>query len=159
MNRTGDLDHVTKLSQVPGDGLWISDIAAGQLKVKAGDHFNLTGSDFQGGGHDVPARVKGIYRALASQTAKPYWNSIYRDIYPEDLDSPPPPGFAFTDRRSVLDLAKRVGGLTIETRYELPVDPKGLTLDTARGLATRFNAIEQAMTKRTALAVKLHCTP
>src|SRR5262245_4573919 len=159
MNRTGDLDHVTKLSQVPGDGLWISDIAAGQLKVKAGDHFNLTGSDFQGGGHDVPVRVKGIYRALAYQTEKPYWNNFYRDIYPEDLDSPPPPGFAFTDRRGVLELAKRVGGLTIQTRYELPVDPKGLTLDTARGLARRFHTLEQALTTRTSLPVRRHGTP
>src|SRR5262245_50836849 len=36
-SRTDALDHITKLSHVPGDGLWISDIAAGQLGVKAGD--------------------------------------------------------------------------------------------------------------------------
>jgi len=36
MQRDGDLEHITKLSQVPGDGVWISDIAAGQLRVKAG---------------------------------------------------------------------------------------------------------------------------
>ena len=157
MSRTGDLDHIKILSRAGGDGLWISDIAAGQLGVKAGDTFKLTGADFNGGG--VPVRVKGIYRALAYQTEKPYWNNFFADIYNEDLDSPPPPGFAFTDRSNLYELVGRIGGSTVESVYELPVDPKGLTLDTARSLATRFDSVEAALGKRTSLAVKLHCTP
>ena len=160
MSRTGALDHVTILSRAGGDGLWISDIAAGQLGVKAGDTFKLTGSDFNGGGRDMPVRVKGIYRALAYQTEKPYWNNFFADIYPGDLDSPPPPGFAFTDRQRRVR-ARRAGSAARRSRrvYELPVDPKGLTLDTARSLAARFDSVEEALGKRTSLAVKLHCTP
>ena len=158
-SRTGALDHVTILSRADGDGLWISDIAAGQLGVRAGDTFKLNGSDFNGGGRDVPVRVKGIYRALAYQPRKPYWNNFFADIYTGDLDSPPPPGFAFTDRRNLYELVHRMGGSTVESVYELPVDPKGLTLDTARSLAARFDSVELALAKRTSLAVKLHCTP
>jgi len=102
--------------------------------------------------------VKGIYRALAYQTEQQYWNNFYTDIYPEDLDSSPPPGFAFTDRLTLYRLVGRIGGFSVENVYELPVDPKGLTLDTARGLATRIDAVEQALAKRTTLAEKLHCT-
>ena len=158
MARDGDLDHITKLSQVPGDGVWISDIAAGQLHVKPGGTFDLTGSDFNGNQTNVPVRVKGIYRALAYETAKPYWYTFFADIFPEDLDSPPPPGFAFTDRLALYRLVGKVGGLSVANVYELPVDPKGLTLDTARSLATRFDTVEQALAKRTSLAEKLHCT-
>jgi putative ABC transport system permease protein len=157
--RDGALGRLTVLSQAPGAGLWISDIAAGQLHVKAGDRFELTGSDFSGGGRDVPVRVKGIYRALAYQSAKPYWNNFLRDIYPSDLDSPPPPTFAFTDRRGIYALANRIGGATIESVYELPVEPGGLTLDDARALASRFAAVESALEGRTSLAAALRCTP
>src|SRR4029079_9713086 len=78
---------------------------------------------------------------------------------PSNLDDPPPPGFALTNRRGVYDLANRVGGTTVESVYELPVGPSGLTLDHARTLASHFAAVESALGERTSLAVALRCTP
>src|SRR4029078_7292256 len=39
------------------------------------------------------------------------------------------------------------------------VCPKALPLAPARRLATPFDSVEQALSKRTSLAEKLHCTP
>src|SRR5262249_57024707 len=45
--RDGALAHVTVLSQARGDGLWISDIAAGPRHVAAGDPVQLPGAVFR----------------------------------------------------------------------------------------------------------------
>src|SRR5262245_40497912 len=160
MARDDVLEHVTILSQTGGDGLWLSHLAANALGVKPGDRFELVGSDFSGGGRNVPVRVKGIYRALAYETERPYWNNFFAEIYPGDLDSPPPPTFAFTDRRTLYRLASAVGGSSVESIYELPVDPDGLTLDTARSLAERFDGVDKLLAlPRGTAARTLHCTP
>jgi putative ABC transport system permease protein len=159
MARPGALDHVTKLSQVGGNGVWISDLAAGQLGVKAGDRFKLTGADFTSS-TSASVRVKGIYRALAYETDKPYWVNFYQDIFPSNPDSPPPATFAFTDRETLYALVERIGGASVESVYELPVDPDGLTLDEGRSLASRFRSVQALLElPHGTLARTLHCTP
>ena len=158
--RTDALRHVTILSRTAGDGLWLSHLAARALGVKPGDHFELAGSDYSGGGRNVRVRVKGVYRALAYEAERPEWSNFFADIFSDSLDDPPPPTFAFTDRRDLLALMQAVGGLSVESHYELPVEPRGLTLDDARSLAQRFGVVEQAVARpRGRLAGQLHCEP
>jgi putative ABC transport system permease protein len=160
MTRTGALEHVRVLSQAGGEGVWLSHLAADALNVEAGDRFELVGSDFAGGGANVGVRVKGIYRALAYEAPRPYWFNFSAEIFPADLDSPPPPTFAFADRSTAFRLVKALGGSSLETVYELPVDPGGLTLDTARSLAARFEGVQRTLDlPHGALARRLHCTP
>jgi putative ABC transport system permease protein len=160
MAREGALENVTVLSRTGGHGLWISHLAANALGVKAGDRFELVGSDYSGGGRNVGVRVKGVYRALAYEEERPFWSNFFADIFSSDPDSPPPPTFAFGDRRDVVALVKAVGGLSVETVYELPVDPRRLTLDEARSLAERFDLVDRTLARpRGALARTLHCTP
>ena len=106
-------------------------------------------------------RVKGIYRALAYETEKPFWNNFFADIYPANLDSPPPPTFAFTDRRTVFELVNALGGSSIEHVYELPVEPEGP--DARRGPARSRSASTRSSATlalpRGTLARKLRCTP
>ena len=156
MARTDALEHVKVLSRSGGNGVWISSLAAEGLDVRAGDTFTLAGLS----GRDVRVRVKGIYRALANEPqTTPYWNNFYRDIYPPNFDSPPAPSFVFTDRTELFRLVHALGGAPIESVYEIPVDPRNLTLADARSLTGRFSAVRRTLKSgRTAFAQKL-CPP
>jgi hypothetical protein len=154
--RTGALARTTVLERTRGPGVWISDLAARGLHVKPGATFDLTGFDRRGRSRSLAVRVKGIYRALAYQPRRPYWANFYEDIYPLDLDSPPPPTFVLVSRAELYRLVHALGGGDVESVYELPVDPRHLTLPAARALAERFAAVRRALTSgRTAPSQKL----
>ncbi len=154
--RTGALSRVTVLARTGGPGVWISDLAARGLHLRPGGSFELIGFDRRGRSRSVPVRVKGIYRALAYQERRPYWANFYEDIYPLDLDSPPPPTFVLVSRTQLHRLVRSLGGADVESVYELPVDPRHLTLPAARRLAERFARVQRTLTAgHTAAAQKL----
>jgi putative ABC transport system permease protein len=155
--RTDALAHVRVLDRTDGPGVWIADLAARGLHVKPGGTFELSGFDARGRSREVSVRVKGIYRALAYEAPRPYWANFYEDVFPLDLDSPPPPTFLIVGRGELFRLVHALGaGAAMESIHELPVDPRHLTLPAGRDLADRFAAVRLSLTSgRTAAAEKL----
>jgi putative ABC transport system permease protein len=160
----GALRHVHVLAQTSGPGVWIADLTAKALHVKPGGSFHFPGVRIVNGRPTKPItltlRVKGIYHALAYEPESPYWVNFYEDVYPQSLDASPPPPFVFVGRSALFSLMARLGGAEFNDVYQLPVDPKGLTLHDARGLVRRFAAIESSVTRaRSSFARALSCQP
>jgi putative ABC transport system permease protein len=136
MARTDALAHVTVLSQVPGPGVWISDITAHAAGVSAGSRVKLTGLE-RFGGPPQTLRVKGVYRALAHTPETDYWTNLFQEIYPQCLDCSVPPSFVLLQPRQ-LDALVAGSATPVSERVELPISTHGLTLADARALAAKF---------------------
>ena len=149
------------LSQVAGEGVWISSIAAGQLKSRRRQlPAHAVGTSAAGGRQDR-VRVKGIYRALAYESEKPLEQLLRRRSSPPTSTHRRRPGSLFTDRRASTTSAP-ARRHEVTSVYELPVDPKGLTLDGARALARRFTAVEEELggsARRPRPEARLHARP
>ena len=162
MARTNFLAHIHVLTQVSGDGVWISNITAHEGGFRAGGNVAINvvarRPDLGAVGHAarLELRVKGIYRALAQSPSTPYWINLYQDIYPQNLDASPPPSYLFVSRDEAYRLANVVGEGALATMAELPIDPKGMTLAKARALDRRFGAIRRAL-PTSSLGQKLGC--
>ncbi|HEY3920584.1 MAG TPA: hypothetical protein VGL76_00550 [Gaiellaceae bacterium] len=156
MARTDVLAHVKILSSVPGPGLWISDITAHAAGVKPGQTIRLDGLNSFSHPGSPRIRVKGIYRSLAHSPETDYWANFQQDIYPQGLDAPVPPSFAFLDQALLFHV---IGGRTtgLLNVIEMPVDPAGVTLADARTLDSKFQAVGNAL-YRSALGEKLGCS-
>ncbi len=160
----GALRHVHVLAQTSGPGVWIADLTAKGLHLKPGGHLDLAGYRLQPGRVPRPIkltlRVKGIYRALAFEPESPFWVNFYEDVYPQSLDSPPPPPFVLMSRARLFQLIREIGGSSFDEVYQLPVDPKGLTLQDARGLVPRFSLVGLSLHQaRSSFAKTLGCRP
>jgi putative ABC transport system permease protein len=145
--RAGALAHVKILAQTSGPGVWIDEITEKALGVKPGGSFRLGGEPGLSGNAQgvVSLRVKGVYRPLAYETQSPYWINFFQDIYPQSLDASPPPSFAFVSRPTFFGILTKLGGGDFDEVFQLPVDPRGLTLQDARGLVRRFAAVNHTI--------------
>ena len=158
MSRTGVLGHIRKLAQVPGAGIWISDVTARALRVRPGGRITFTSSSFLGGNHAISERVKGIYRALAYQPESPYWVNFRSLIYPLTPDLSPPSPFAFATPSELFRLQSLLGGGQLDSITEFPVDPRNVTLPIARRLAAGFAMVNHQLVKgRTRAAQAMGC--
>jgi hypothetical protein len=155
MSRTDALAHVRVLSRVSGPGVWISDVTARALHVQAGDTIQLSTDAFA---DPVSVAVKGTYRALADDVARPYWTNFVARIYPSIPGDSPPPPFMFVDRSEFFRLSHALGQDVFGSVHELPVDPRHLTLGDARRLERRFAILtKQLVPGRTTAAHELGC--
>ena len=138
MWRQGAIAHVDKLTPNPGPGVWISNSTASATGLKPGDRLRFV--------HDFPTgkpmpekvfRVAGIYRSLDTDLGDPYWQNFVSDIRSRDPDAPPPPAFVLMTRPQFLTLRDD----PVARRYELGLDPRGLTLTNAKSVERRFTTL------------------
>jgi hypothetical protein len=174
MARDGAVAHVHHVASAGGTGVWISDRDAQVLRVHAGDTIRLpqivafarTRSLKQ---KLIPFRVAGIYRSLDRDLSNPYWQNFTQDIRSRAPDPPPLPSFLFMTPHDLNRLVKRgaspnvllpqgsMFGVPALVAYELPLEPHGLSLATARDLEQRFAAVRRRVAPGTALARSLGC--
>jgi putative ABC transport system permease protein len=143
MARTGALEHVTRLAGRDGDGVWIADSVAEVLGIRPGDGLVLAAEGAQAPAVEVP--VDGVYRALADETQGAYWTNLVGEIYPEDPDAPIPASFALASPEQVVALQRELGGGPVGRRWEYPIERRGMTLDEAKTLDRRFEALEASL--------------
>ncbi|MGI8695670.1 MAG: FtsX-like permease family protein, partial [Mycobacteriales bacterium] len=133
------LAHVTKLASAGGRGVWISDVAASDLSVRAGGTVRVNGQ---------PVRVAGTYRDLYKQPAGSYWCSQVALIHNLGLgDSYPPKLFIFTDAAQFVALDHRVPD---NPSYEWAsgADTHHISLSAARGQLAGTGAVVGAVRSR-----------
>jgi putative ABC transport system permease protein len=146
MARTGSLEHVTRLAGQDGEGVWIADSVAQALGIGPGDTLVLSGeqdSDSEAPTAEVP--VDGVYHALAAEAETAYWINLVADIYPDDPDAPVPASFVLGSPEQVVALQRALGGDPVEQRWEYPLERRGLTLEEAKALDRRFDALEAGL--------------
>jgi putative ABC transport system permease protein len=171
MARSDALAHVTKLSSVPGPGVWVADLTAFTLGLKPGDTLHVA---YGAGGTSttLPLRIKGLYRGLDRSPPSPYWANFLPEIFLEGADPPPPARYVFLSRAQIFAAAREFRGkstlhfngsfyqpgpgFAIATKAELAVDPHGLTLSHARQLERKFAAVRTAVADST-LGPQLGC--
>lgn len=156
MTRTDALGHIRMLRQVPGPGVWISDITAQAARLRPGDSLRIEGLESFAHPNGRVLRVKGVYRALAHTPVTDYWGSLFREIYPHCLDCGVPPSFLFLTP-GALDSVIAGSHLPVARSVELPIDPSGLTLAGARGLDRKIVSLRHGL-RSSALGQKLGCT-
>jgi putative ABC transport system permease protein len=139
MSRTGVLEHVNLLSP-RAKGAWIPDTLARTLALAPGDVLALRGEQAPPDAPPVRVRIAGLYRALSPDPGRPYWRNFTGDIYPSDPDAPPPPPFVFLGAGGLEAVLAKTGG-TITRVVEIPLEPKGVTVAEAHGLARAFASV------------------
>ena len=147
--REGAIDHVEIVDGADGPGVWVAELVAQRLGVKAGDEIEIYNDDPE---EAVTVTVDGRYKDLFNQPQTPFWLPFNQNIYPQG-DAGPPPTFLFMDAEQVLTLSKRFapeeiqpGGFPTERLQETWIAPlrrkEPITLEQARDLeafATRFD--------------------
>jgi putative ABC transport system permease protein len=156
--RTGAVAHVRHQTPPGGPGVWIADSTARAAHLWRGSTLRLTESAFFQRPRIVQLRVAGIYRSLEAEPGNPYWANWLQDIRSPDPDSPPPPPFVLM---SVSDLERtaRVLGRSVENRFELPLDPTGLTLTRAKAVDERVRSLGTTIERGNSIARPLGCAP
>lgn len=142
--RTGALAHVHRLTPPSGDGVWISSLTAQLTHLRPGDTMRLTVYAVAAAAPPVVSlRVAGIYQRLDTDTGNPYWANWLRTILPASADSPPQPQFVLMPEQTFLRVARAFAPVDVfarydQNRYELPVDPSGITVTGAKRLLRQF---------------------
>ena len=152
MSREGFLDHIEIVDGEHGPGVWIAELVARRLGVKAGDRIEIYNTE---GEDSVSMPVNGRYKDLFNQPRRPYWLPLYQNIYAPNPDAGPPPTFLFMTEEQVLTLSKRFapdeiqpGGFPTERliqRWDAPLQTsEPITLEDARevqAFADRFDKL------------------
>lgn len=162
--RTDAVAHVRVLARVRGPGVYLADITAHSLHARPGETIRLPGLGSYARPSAPRVRVKGIYRALAHSPSTDYWRDLYQEIYPQCLDCGVPPPYVLLGRDALLRLVAGSNGAIVagatsgfEEVVELPVDPSGITLQQARALHERFDAVRRSL-RSSSLGQRLGCT-
>ena len=128
--RTQALDHVVRVSGREGDGVWMADLAARDLRIRPGDELRLT---IAGSDAEVTVTIDGTYKALFNEPMDPYWRSYFEDIYPATDNSPAPPTFLLGDLDTIVHVSSELRVESVLQRFEVPIAPRAsMTLDDAR---------------------------
>jgi putative ABC transport system permease protein len=156
--RTGAVAHVRQQTPPGGPGVWIADSTARAAHLRPGSTLRLTESAFFQRPRIVELRVAGLYRSLEAEPGNPYWANWLQDIRSPDPDSPPPPPFVLMNV-SDLERTARVLGRSVENRFELPLDPTGLTLARAKDVDERVRSLAATIERGSSIARPLGCAP
>ncbi|HSJ95367.1 MAG TPA: hypothetical protein VK896_15155, partial [Gaiellaceae bacterium] len=140
--RTGALEHVRRLEGGDGPGLWLADTVAEQLGLEPGDRV-LLGPDASGGRVAVP--VAGLYRSLANEPRTPFWRSLESEIHPAPPAYAAQPTFAIGDVETVTETATRLGLERADFRWEVPLEPRSLSLADAERVARGLEGLGAAL--------------
>jgi hypothetical protein len=137
--RTGATAHVRKL-RGDGNGVWIADTVAAQLRLEPGDVFAAVAPEYSDA--RVQLRVGAIYRALWKDVANDDWVNFANVIYPRGVDPDAPPTFVLTSRAQLVGMMRTLQLPEVTELWEVPVDVRGMTLDRGRSLAHRFERFQ-----------------
>jgi len=173
MARTGALGRVRVVSRVGGTGVWVPDLTANAVGLRAGGILRVSFSEQGSGSRTVRLRVKGIYRALDSSAPGPYWANFLPQILPQGVDPPPPVRFVFMTPDALFRIVASLStvrvfhfqgrtqsfavGPQLSLSAEMAVDQRGLTLPKARSLSGRFGVLPRAL-GASGLGRRLGCT-
>jgi hypothetical protein len=158
LSRTGAVAHVRRQTPPGGPGVWIADSTARAAHLRRGSTLRLTESVFFERPRIVELRVAGIYRSLEADPGNPYWANWLQDIRSPDPDSPPPPPFVLMNV-SDFERTARVLGRSVENRFELPLDPTGLTLTRAKDVDERVRSLAAMIERGSSIGRPLGCAP
>lgn len=140
--RDGQRGAITVLSAVGGSGVWLTDTAASQLGVRAGETVTLGAAPTR-----AAVRVVGIYRDLGLEPPTDFWCTIRPEIFPAHVyGTRPPPLVLASDLPTLKSISARLGSPTFdsyyERRFQLP-----LTVPQAAGVAQRYAAAVSTLTR------------
>jgi hypothetical protein len=142
--RTGARAHVQKL-RGDGDGVWIADTVAAQLRLEPGDTVDAIAPEVTE--RRVPLRIGAVYRALWKDVANDDWVNFSKVIYPRGVDPDAPPTFVLTSRQQVVRVARALNATELTELWEAPVEVDGMTLDRGRSLAHRFERFQTTLAR------------
>jgi putative ABC transport system permease protein len=127
LTQDGWRSHIHQLSSAGGDGIWLPDNVASQLKVRAGERVAFRGPD-----RTVKVRVAGTYTNLSQSPRTPFWCGQESLIYPYSaFASRPPPPLVLSDRSTFLNLGRRLGERGSIVTWNVPIREEGLTVGEA----------------------------
>ncbi len=157
MTRTGARANVIKLAG-KGPGVWLADTAAAFARVRAGDEVALGGLNFSSRRPETThVRVGGVYRNLIRDLENPYWTNYAHDIRTTKVDGPDPPTFVLMSPSQFYRVIAAVGANSFRNVYEIPVDPRKITLSRARRLDARLDEVRHEIEGGGPLAHRLGC--
>jgi putative ABC transport system permease protein len=129
--RTGALNHVRRLRGSVGEGVWIPDVIADDLRLRPGEPLRLSIGPLA-----VRVRVDGVYRSLTREPASfggGYWRSSAAEIRPEPtFGAEIPPPLVLMDQDTLLRTLRRLQEETVIFRWEAPVRTGDMSLEEAR---------------------------
>jgi putative ABC transport system permease protein len=132
--RTGAVEHVRRLRGTDGDGVWVPDIIADDLRLDPGDTLVLSIGPLA-----LQTSVDGVYRALSREDrgfGEGYWRSSADEIYPEPtFGAEVPPPLVLMDEGSLLEALRGLQEDSVVFRWEAPVATSQLSLEEAQNLA------------------------
>ena len=138
--RDGATARITPVGpRVAGRGIWVPQLLATQLQVRAGDTVRI------GAPNAPPVRVVGVYRNLFESYDRAYWCSYtWLFLNPSyGNDSTPPPLVITTDAATFTAIQDGYGGTSAGV-WVSPVDTADLTLTRARDVADRQHRAYEA---------------
>jgi putative ABC transport system permease protein len=140
LSRTDVVAHVERVRGRRGDGVWVADTVAARLHLEPGDAIRVS---LPNRPRRVDVAVDGIYEALwKSPQTTPYWRSLYGQIYPRNVDIPPPPTFLIASESLFKRLTRGLGQDHAQYRWEFPVEGRGLTMPEAEALEQRLESFQ-----------------
>jgi putative ABC transport system permease protein len=156
--RTGAVSHVQHETRSAGAGVWIADTTAAAAHLHAGSTLRLTEHVFFERATVVKLRVAGIYRSLERDTSNPYWANWLQDIRSPYPDAPAPPQFVLMPLAAFERTAAALA-TSVENRYEFPVDPRALTVTSAKQLSRRVGSLAAEIERGARPVQPLGCIP
>lgn len=133
VSRSGALDHVRRLEQVPGAGVWLADFTARELGVRAGDRIEVSNLAVS-----TPVRVAGIYRGLYTEPRSPFWAPLDEFIYPRPGANTFPPVFMLMELDGYVDLEERLLDDQDVISWEFPIDTSAASVESSRDYVGRL---------------------
>ncbi|HEY6748993.1 MAG TPA: FtsX-like permease family protein [Mycobacteriales bacterium] len=121
----GALEHVTVLSRVPGEGIYLTDTYAADRGLQAGDQLSLSSGQ--------RLRIAGVYSDLDTasyRTVLPDFWCHWRNLIVSTVSNQPPP-LALADPAIVA-----AQGAEVAAEWTSPIDVDALTVAEARAAAT-----------------------
>lgn len=141
VSRTGALEHVDVVTQVPGPGVWVADSTAEALSVGPGSSMRIDGTF---GATEVA--VVGIYRDLLTAPRTPYWASLDNFIYPPPGSNTRPPAFLLMDLETYVVLDDRLLDDQDAMTWEFRLPTETISMDRAQDLKARLDRFSATLT-------------
>lgn len=140
VSRTGALEHVEVVTEVPGEGVWLADVTSRELEVGAGSTIRV---DATFGSTEV--MVVGVYRDLLTRPRTPYWASLDNFIYSPPGSNTRPPAFMLMDLATYLALDDRLLDDQDSFMWEFRLPTTPVSIEEARSLQARLRRVETSL--------------
>lgn len=140
--RQGALDHVKKLADAGGSGVWITNTFAGLLSLHPGDRFQLLAS---GGRALATVRVRGLYQDMEFLPKTAYWCADESLITPPSIFSETIPSpLIVVDQPTYRQISRAMGDSDTIASWAWTPDRR-LTVEQASQVATGLPKFQRAI--------------